>query len=197
MGRRNSGNSDVLAGVVLGGVIVGLSSLVLSSKKGATIKRDISDKIEEYRGTVEDYLGALNENIDGIEEKAVEWTDKVKGTIEHVKGEIDEFSGKDHRELYVGLLIGSIAGGILGVGAAKLFSGSADEEVLNDMLSKVSSGATSLQRVIHDISESIDDRNSNTSRVRRAAPPNEAVDDVIDFALSGLQLWRKINKKNH
>lgn len=202
MGNRNSGNGDVIAGVVIGGMIVGLSTLLLSSKKGSEVREGISQKIDEYRETVEDYIGAVNENIEGIEEKAVEWTDKVKGTIELVKGEIDDFSEKDHRDLYVGLLIGTIAGGILGVGASKLLSGNADDQLLNDMISKVSSGASSLQGVIRDISETLDDRNGyhrgrEEQRSRRSSPSSsDAVDDVVDFALSGLQLWRKFNKKN-
>lgn len=200
MANRNSNHGDVIAGVVLGGMIVGLSSLLLSSKKGTEVKEDISQKIEEYRDTVENYLGALNENIDGIEEKAVEWTDKVKGTIEHVKEEIDDFTEKDHRELYAGLIIGAVLGGAVGVGASKLFPSNADERLVNDMLAKVSTGAGSLQRVIRDISDTLEDRNTNARREERAcrssAPSNEPVDDVIDFALSGLQLWRKFSKKN-
>ncbi|MEM1283356.1 MAG: YtxH domain-containing protein [Chlamydiota bacterium] len=194
MGRRNSGQGDVIAGVVLGGVILGLSSLLLSTKKGSEVKRDISEKIDEYRDTVEDYLGSMNKNIDSLEGKATEWTDKVKDTIGHVKEEIDQFSEKDHRELYIGLLIGAIAGGAFGLGASKLFSGNADDQLINEMLSKVSSGANSLQRVIHDISNSFEDKQS--CRTQNSSSSSEPVDDVIDFALSGLQLWRKFNKRS-
>jgi lipoprotein signal peptidase len=47
------------------------------------------------------------------------------------------FYCKDHRELYIGLLIGAIVGGAVGAGSARLFSGKVDDQLLNDMLSKV------------------------------------------------------------
>jgi gas vesicle protein len=196
MGNRHG---EVIAGAVLGGVIVGLSSLLISSKKGAEVTQDFSQKIDDYRDSVEEYITSINDNIEGIEDKAIEWSDKVRGTIEHVKEEVSGFAEKDHRELYIGLLIGAIVGGTVGAGSARLFSGKVDDQLLNDMLSKVGVGASSLHRVIRDISDTLEEKQGRVKEREpranpSARPSQEPVNDVIDFALSGLQLWRKLSR---
>lgn len=191
MSNRQSGQSDILTGVVLGGIIVGLSSLYLSSKNGSKVAEDITQKVESYKNRFEDFVQDCTDIEKEVENKTAEWGDKVRGTIQYVKDEVDEFAKKEHRELYVGLLIGSVVGGILGVGSAKLLSGNTSGRSLRDTLAKVGSGAASLQRVIQDISRVVDDRKVH------AQPTHEPIDEVIDFALTGLQLWRKLNNSTN
>lgn len=184
MSKQHSHQGELVAGALIGGALVGLATLALTSKKGKEATQDVSDKIEEYRDRVENYLDELNENIEQGKE---EWCGKAENTIEYIKGEANRFAEGDHRELVVGLIIG----GLLGLGSARLFTASSSAEADKEFLDKIGSNASSIKRVIHELAEVADQGAEKKNYSGKA----ESVDDVIDFALSGLQLWRSINKK--
>jgi gas vesicle protein len=193
MATNNSINyQGILLGLAVGGLIAG-SSMLLTSRTGKRLKRNLVGKYHDVRSNIDEFIEALNDNvIKNLDKKSALLSKKVKKAVEYVRDEIDTFSDAKHPEFRNGILMGAIAGGVLGIGFLLVLQNQFEGEGAEDFVKKIGNKASSWRKNLEDVLEAFEEQTHFSNGSSHSKSP---VSDAINFASAGYKLWNDMRSK--
>jgi hypothetical protein len=128
-----------------------------------------------------------------MREKTESLSERAKEAVSSFLDEMGDVSSSPrHKELRYGFLIGGIIGSLLGAGAASLIANkmTRHEEGFMDRFH-----APNVRSVLRGILDMIEDR---AEPYVKSADRSKTVHDILDFAMTGLELWKGFrNSRRH
>lgn len=191
-------NNELLLGALLGGLLVGGTTLFLNSKAGRSFKYDATDKLQDWREQIEAVVDALQGKAQSVASDLNDQKDDYAERLTDLAADLKDQVGtvtSENKEMLIGILIGTVLGGALGAGGAAL---AANFNNKPDFASRFGAHATDLKRVVSGLAEAFGDRVEPVAdRCRRAAAAYQKsnVGDILAIATTGLQLWQKFQKR--
>lgn len=187
---HNDSTKNLVLGALLGSLVVGTSAAFLSSKMGQGLREDAADKIEDLK----DKLSELYENASDktecvkneIGEKACEYTKKIRDFVSEFGEELG-LIGRHNKEKIPPLLIGSILGGILAIGASAYFLNGKDKR---GYFEKFGGNFSSLKDTVLEALTKPENRHSNSKNYKI-----DSSDDILELIGSGLDFWKRLKRK--
>lgn len=187
----NKDNNGAIIGTVIGGLLLGATAAFIASRYAGK-----QFKYNKIKSRVEDFIEDLGDNTHsvakGIGKKAF---NKANDVLEFVKDEIDALSDPRRKDLRIALVAGGIIGGLLVAGSSFLLSGErpgAKYGFINNLGEK----ASNLKKIIHNVHEIIEGRIEEHPEVSRLkSNSSKAVNNVLDFALAGMEILESFKKK--
>lgn len=165
----------VLLGAVMGGLAAFAAASFLTSKTGKRLRENLQETGSEFSEKVEGFISGIKENIN-------EKTEAVSNKVNMAKDFVNDLDTKDFS---CGIVVGSILGGLAGIGGTivyqSTFHNHGDFDVFNNMRSQ----AMKWKTFIKDAVELVDGRPSCR---------NDSMNDLLDFAATGVRLWHKFRK---
>jgi gas vesicle protein len=171
--------TTVVLGALIGGVLGGIAASMLSSKHEGSLKENCQDYCQEYSEKIKSFMQEVG---DSINDKTSCMTEKAKDVYESVSDKIGQFPSLDNKDFKAGLIVGSVVGGVLGVGAVSMFQG------INT--SNKCSQSTNWQKIGKELLDAC----GNTKQAE-AGCKSKTMHDVLDFAVAGMQLWHSMKKR--
>jgi gas vesicle protein len=186
---------SVLIGALLGGLLTGVSVAFLASPRGKRLREELSEKCHECSDKMEDTFEDFMENLQekrksfssGVQEQSLNWSDKAEQIAAFVKVGLDALSNPEHRKFKDGIVIGALAGSVLGIGTSLvLHSVCCHQEAkgscsLNDKIYHCKS-------MFNDVLQSLHPGAVKTARA-------QSFSDVMQLAMAGVHLWESLKKK--
>jgi gas vesicle protein len=168
--------NQLLIGALLGGLVVGAPSVLLSSNK---LKKCALKKMNVIADFIGDLLNETNENAHDISENTIDMINSYKEEL------LNYITDPEYHHLRTGFIIGTILGGILGAGAMH-FAVHEKEEVKS----------FNIKGTLEDILDSIKSRVEPMQKKFRTCESHieSNLESVVDLAVSGLKLWQRLKK---
>lgn len=208
----NSNGINILTGILVAGAIAGASTYLLSSNN-RRYKRQISRRYRDVRARMSDFLNGINSNAQylssGLASNASEWGEKAQDFIEWARDQLKVLGGREYKELRLALIGGAIIIGLVGTAAVIMASSKSGKDT-SEILDRINSQICSWKKVIKNILATVQDRAEDTldqvnragTRLRhkfesngRSHARSNTINEVIDFASSGLQLWQNLKNR--
>lgn len=197
----SSNNNELLIGVLVGAVLVGGATAFLSSRTGRALRRDVVGACQDMSEKLEDTFETISEKANGLKkdlaEGAEDWgkkaSKKAKRTVNNIVREMDSLGNKPpHIDLKIGLLIGSLLAGGLTIGLSTWLKGRNPPK--EGMAHKMECYLNEIRKVVGNLATAMDDtRHEFQDEVINGAP-SDALHNVVDFAMSGVKLWKNLKK---
>ncbi len=191
MPSKGSHQAHLLLGALLGSLAASASYLLLTTKKGEELRDSASDGIKTLKNKLEDFIETTIEEgesvASGLSEKTDEYGDKIRSFLMQISDQLESLKDREGKDKLTLLLIGGVLGAILGAGAGSLLAQDKEREGHFNV-----SNIASYAAVIREVLNSLEERKPQ----RRASSLNtEKINELLDFALTGLTLWQKFQKK--
>lgn len=198
MSNNKINSTELLIGALIGGLVVGTTAVLLSSKV-EKLKGDIPDRYRDLKDKMDDFIDSLSDNTQAIANNvsghASEWTDKAKDAAEYIKDELAALAGPGHRDLKIGLVAGGILAGIVGIGAIFALSGRGQRKRNVDFLSQFSDKAVAFKKILQNVQQVINGSTNKGSWQALQSKASHPINDIVDFALTGVQLWHSFKNR--
>lgn len=186
-------SQGVAGGVLIGTALGALTVFMLNSKTGKKVKDNITDLYGD------------------VAEKAQDWSHNMS---EKSQEYADMLAGKKKKNSKNILIVGAIAGGIIGVTAAVLFTTESGKDAKNALLhtfqsltDKTHNIANNIQNTTQDVVENLEDRVSSWVKIAQKlvknldqkVPHHEieegiTIDKVLDWTILGIRLFQSLKK---
>ena len=219
MATRNVSSKGFLVGAAIGGVLGTVSALLMAPKAGRQLREDLHDLYCDVSDKSHDLACNLTETGKTLAKTFgyrvdEDWTDKAR----HVVGDVAEWFQSQGNHTTRDLVLGSLAGGVIGTIAGLLVAPKAGNqlrediaEVSEDFADHVSKRGKSMAKnvrsqthdwldlakdLINNIADTVEDVQENVvskgKKVRRQA--QSRVNDVVELASMGFRLWQNMKK---
>lgn len=137
MDNQQVNSKDFLIGAALGGILGTVVALLTAPKSGRRLRQDIVDTYEDLTDQTSDMAGQVKKKsrtwIKGLKNQTSDWTDKARESADDAACYMKGWAcSEDH--VARDLLIGSIAGGVLGALAGLLLAPKAGSELRQDIV---------------------------------------------------------------
>ena len=170
----------ILIGAVLGGLLGTAASSVLSTKN----ERSLTDNLGEYGEKIKSLVQDLHGNIaNNISDGAECLTEKAQEIVKTIKNEAQSYTDFENKDFRKGVLVGAVLGGLLGAGGACVY---------NECHEKKTPG-TNWKKIAQEVLEIMNTK--GFSQCRERCTKSHTMDDMLDFAVSGLQLWKNMQRR--
>lgn len=191
MSCNHTNSKGLLAGAVLGGLLVGGCVVFLNSKSGRKIKNDISENYENLGNKIEQFVSDLNEGVKNqVKSKVDNWSEKAQNTMASVKEEISEVVDLESKNFAHGVITGGVLGVLLSVGGTIMYKSCFEKET--NFVQNIGCQASKIKKMINDTLETVDARTKPLIAECRDGHP---INDVLDFAITGMKLWQAMKHK--
>jgi len=193
-GERHSGG--MLAGVVLGGALVAAAAYILTSKNGQKIKRELREGYKEATNKVEQFIGGLKDTMQThLSQKMEDISEKTSSTIGSAKEALTAFADLENRDFKQGLVVGGILGVALSIGSTLVFKASFEEKNSFNGIEHLGCQLIKWKNIAKEMMESVTGEGSNRDNSKIHHFPqgqSQTLDEVLDFAATGMKLWKKV-----
>ena len=219
---------DFLIGAAIGGILGTTAALMAAPKSGKKIREDICDAYCDISDKTHDaidnvtkkskcFIKKMNSNASDLSGKTKNFMDNITEWISHEQDEAEEFNARD-------LLIGSIAGVVLGATAGLLLAPKSGPELRNeineaydnladkthDMVNqfskkekvaakKIKTSANKwlsiAQNLVEHITENAQDTGEEVIEKGKEWLDSKNVKDAMDWASLGLRIMQHIKKR--
>lgn len=201
MSSNQLSGPQVLTGVLLGGLVIGAAAYFLSTKTGKKVRKDLNCKYQEIKEDLEDFISDLNSNISkNLDETTSEWSEQAKETVDYLKDKIATLGDPENQELRSKLMAGGgLLAAVLAVGTA-VWLASHSDKLGSIQRSTSSSQVYAWKNTLKDMIDFMNERMQQSSnqlknRAKAEVSSSGPLNEVLDFATAGLQLWQNIKKK--
>lgn len=197
----NNHTNEAIVGLIIGGLLAGASTYFLTSNPRKT-KNLIGGTIQEYREKLESILDSVSNQtsstVKDVREGTENWTETAKNFLSHLKDEYDDFIDHDHKELFIGLAVGALLGGLIGARGTPLICDSTCSK--QDLAKKLGQYLPSYKSIFNQVAEVIDSGSSIKEKLgcksNCGCSCHNHKNSALDLALNGLQLWRNYQSKH-
>lgn len=169
--------ADFIAGTIVGGILGGIAGLLLAPKSGCELRKDIEDAYHQASEKLEDLVDGMKSGVDEITD-----IDKLKKKAKKKLLDFEEeISGEGSKKT---LILGAIAGGVLGA-TAMLLMGSRVSIGGGEYRNTAERWKTVARQLANRLADNLEEPKNGTQ-----APP--LVDEIVDWASLGIRTIQKL-----
>lgn len=216
---------EFLVGAAVGSLLGGVGALLMAPKSGKKLRQDICDAYCDISDKTQDLAHKGKSLAKDVSCHTCDWANKAKsavaGVSQCVKGWVSE---EEEEECNKDLLIGGLAGGVLGAVVALLLAPKAGEDLRQDLMDtyedvsdKTQEFANSLSKkgkafaktarsktnkwldlahqVVDNLTENAQDTSEDFLEKAKALVKNDRINDILDWASLGLRFWEGVKSK--
>lgn len=205
---------NILIGSLIGGVVIGTSVALMYANKGK-LNRDLKYRYKEVKNKMDEFFDGISLNTHSIAQdvnnQAAEWTEKAQDFVEWAQDQIECLNDPENKQIKYGLIAGAAVIGLLGATAAVVCSSKPCDKTSQDILEKISEKVCAWRKTMENILDlaeggvcTVSDglnrvnksvRDFAVHSTKSAKAKTNTMQDIVDFAASGLQLWQSIKNK--
>lgn len=184
-------NNNLLFGILIGTAIAGTAAAIFANR--GRLSRNLSNQYQSLRTQIDDVVdtvGNTTKIVRKAKKNAQEWTGKANKVLNFVKKELNNPRNKQLRK---GLIAGGLLGGLLAAGSVVLITRLAQEQEEEPELFSWKNIIKGVQSVIANRFENAEEEVEE--EVEEETAKGSPIGQVLDFALSGAQLWNKFRHR--
>ncbi len=206
-------------GFLIGATIGGLTALLIAPKAGRKLREDLHDvycDLSEKTHSMASNIGKTGKSIaKNFGYQTGDWTDKAREMIDDVSCWVQSNGNHHARDL----IIGGVAGGVIGTVAGLLLAPKSGSELRQDLadvsedfagqMSKTSQNVAKHARsqandwldlakqIVNNLTETIEDVGENAAAKGKefSQASHSRLNEVMELASLGFRLWQNMKKK--
>lgn len=184
-------NKEILVGLLIGALAVGASAYLFTRRE--KISREFTHKYRDFKSQVDDawngFGNSSKQTLRRASKNAYRWSDRAQKVLKYALKEMNALNNPKNRRLRNGLIAGGLLGGLLATGTVILLSRSNAEHN--------GQHGFNWQKIAKGVHDFLDHHGEEEEEVEEDEEPwteryAHRVNDVIDLALAGAQLWKKM-----
>lgn len=176
---------EVLIGALLGGLLLGGATALLSTKKGKKIKNQVGEKLHDLKENVEGFMDNFSEKSHEARKQAHDWSTKAQYVLDAIN-QINNTEPERHSKS--GLLLGGILGALAGAAAGTLLAPRLEFEE-GEYFSNI---RRNWKPMASKIIELINEKATNHFETPEDDEEESTLNEALQFASAGFRLWKSI-----
>jgi gas vesicle protein len=192
--------NNILMSATAGSVIGAIAALLLAPKSGKRLRNDIYETYEDITEKGQDIYEDAVDTGQKVADMATEYASTIKDNAAHLLGSVNLDDSPN-----TNLIIGALAGGILGATAIFMLLPSAEKNPRDELSPKIKGAGKYLKNKLNwfetakDIFETISTKahhaTEGASENIKESCEKSPLHDVMELASAGLQLWQNIKNR--
>lgn len=215
---------EFVVGAVVGSLLGSIAALLAAPKSGKNLCQDICDAYCDASEKTQNLAKKGSSLAKSMGCQTCDWTSKAKSTVEGVGKSVKEWiSGEEQIEEHEGtrdLLIGGLAGGLLGAVVGLLLAPKSGERLRQDIVDNYEDVSEKAERLakkgksfartassradkwlnfakhfVEELTENAQDTGEDWVEKAKELVHNDRLSEIMDWAALGFRVWQGIKSK--
>lgn len=216
MTHKQMHTREFIVGAVVGSLLGSVAALLAAPKAGKKLRQEICDTYCDLSERTQDFAKRGKSLAQSFGTQSNQWAGKAKQAVEGAKKSVKGWMGQEEEEEEDGstrdLLIGGLAGGIVGAAIGLLLAPKAGDELRHDLVetyddmsdktqafakttrSKANKWLNLARQVVDDLSEEAQDKGEDLVEKAKGLINHKRIHDVLDWVALGARAWQSVKK---